>query len=77
MLNIMAKNYHVVRRSDSWAVVGAGNSRASSVHTTQGQAIESGRPLAQQARGELRIHDTDNRIREAWSYGNDPCPPRG
>lgn len=71
------KNYHVVRRSDSWAVVGAGNSRASSVHETQAQAIASAKPLAQQAKGELRIHDSGNRIRESWSYGNDPCPPRG
>lgn len=73
----MAKNYHVVRRSDSWAVVGAGNSRASSIHGTQAQAIASARPLAQQAKGELRIHGSDNRIREGWSYGNDPFPPRG
>ncbi|MBW7894135.1 MAG: DUF2188 domain-containing protein [Opitutaceae bacterium] len=41
------------------------------------QAIESGRPLAQQAKGELRIHHSANRIREVWSYGNDPHPPRG
>ena len=74
----MSKNYHVTRRADSsWAVVGAGNSRASSTHRTQGEAISAARPLAQQAKGELRIHGTDNRIREAWSYGNDPHPPRG
>jgi len=73
----MAKNYHVTRRSDTWAVQGAGNSRASSIHQTQSAAIAAARPLAQQARGELRIHGTDNRIREAWSYGNDPYPPKG
>ena len=75
----MAKqNYHVTHRADgSWAVKGTGNSRASSVHSTQGAAIQAGRPLAQQATGELRIHGRDNRIREGWSYGNDPRPPKG
>jgi hypothetical protein len=73
----MAKNYHVTRRSEGWAVVGAGNNRASSIHRTQGEAISAGRPLAQQAKGELRIHGSDNRIRESWSYGNDPYPPKG
>ncbi len=32
----MAKNYHVTRRETGYAVVGAGNQRASSVHRTQG-----------------------------------------
>lgn len=70
----MAKqNYHVTRRSNGeWAVMGAGNQRASSVHGTQANAIKAGRPLAQQSHGELRIHGRDNRIREGWSYGNDP-----
>lgn len=73
-----SKHYHVTHRRDgSWAVVREGASRASSVHTTQGQAIEQGRPLAQTTRGELRIHDRNNRIREGWSYGNDPHPPKG
>jgi hypothetical protein len=74
----MSKNYHVTHRSNgSWAVVGAGNSRASSVHETQTGAINAGRPLAQTGNGELRIHGQDNRIRESWSYGNDPYPPKG
>lgn len=76
----MAKpqNYHVTHRADgSWAVMGAGNQRASSLHTTQGSAISAARPLAQAAGGELRIHDRSNQIRESWSYGSDPCPPQG
>lgn len=72
------QNYHVTHRNDgSWAVVGAGNQRASSLHATQASAIAAARPLAQSQRSELRIHGTDNRIREAWSYGNDPHPPKG
>ncbi len=75
----MAKqNYHVTRRANGhWAVVGAGNSRASSLHTTQASAIAAARPLAQNNRSELRIHNQQNRIRESWSYGNDPYPPKG
>lgn len=67
------QHYHVTHRADgSWAVKGTGNQRASSLHTTQAEAIQAARPLAQQAKGELRIHGADNRIREGWSYGNDP-----
>jgi len=75
----MAKqNYHVTHRADgSWGVKGTGNSRASSLHGTQGAAIQAARPLAKQAGGELRIHGANNRIRESWSYGNDPHPPKG
>lgn len=75
----MAKqNYHVTHRADgSWAAIGEGNHRASSVHRTQAEAIAAARPLARRAHAELRIHGADNRIREAWSYGNDPCPPQG
>ena len=72
------QNYHVTHRYDgSWAVVGAGNQRASSFHETQSSAIAAARPLAQGQRSELRVHGTDNRIRESWSYGNDPYPPKG
>jgi len=75
---IMRKNYNVTHRSDgSWAVVGDGAQRASSLHRTQGDAIEAARPLAQQQRSELRIQGRDSRFRESWSYGNDPYPPKG
>lgn len=73
----MAQNYHVTRRSSGYAVVGAGNQRASSLHATQAAAIAAAKPLAQQAGGELRIHGADNKIRESWSYGSDPFPPKG
>ena len=69
----MSKHRHVTHRADgTWANIGAGNQRATSIHRTQAEAIQTARPLARQAGGELRIHGTDNRIREAWSYGNDP-----
>ena len=40
------KNQHVVPHGDDWAVKGAGNSKATSVHPTQGCAIEKARDIA-------------------------------
>ncbi len=72
----MGKDIHITHRSDgSWAVIGEGDSRASSLHDTQGEAIDAGRPIAQQNRSELVIHDRGNKIRDKDSYGNDPFPP--
>ena len=34
------KNQHVVPHELGWAVKGAGNSRATSIHSTQAEAIE-------------------------------------
>lgn len=70
------KNYHVVPHDDGWAVRRENSERASSVHRTQADAIESGRDLAQQTQGELRIHRRDGTIRDSDSYGRDPHPPK-
>ena len=71
------KNIHVTRRADkTWAVIGEGDSRASSLHPTQREAIEVAREIAINNRSELVIHDRDNRIRDKDSFGNDPFPPR-
>lgn len=73
----MAKNIHVTHRADnSWAVIGANDSRASSLHTTQGAAIQSARDIAMHNHSELVIHDRYNRIRDKDSFGPDPLPPR-
>jgi len=74
----MGKNIHVTRRKseDKWAVIGEGDERASSLHETQGEAIEAGRSITENNRSELVIHDRENRIRDKDSFGNDPCPPR-
>lgn len=77
VITMSKKHYHVTPRGDGWAVQGTGNERASSLHRTQSEAIGAGRQLAQQAQSELRIHRPDGRIREGWSYGNDPHPPKG
>ncbi len=74
----MAKNIHVTHRKDEdkWAVIGEGDSRASSLHDTQGDAIEAGRGIARNNKSELVIHDRQNLIRDKDSYGNDPYPPK-
>jgi hypothetical protein len=71
------KNQHVVRRDDSWAVRGEGNSR-DTVHTgTQREANERAREIATNQGSEVLIHSRDGKIRERNSYGNDPNPPKG
>lgn len=71
------KNQHVVPHANGWAVRGAGNSRATSVHETQREAAEEARAIAQSQSSELLIHGRNGRIRERNSYGTDPFPPKG
>jgi len=71
------KNQHVVPHREGWAVKGAGNERASSVHSTQEAAIESARQSAIQQKSEMFIHGRNGQIRERNTYGNDPFPPKG
>lgn len=73
----MKKNIHVTHRKDgSWAVKGAGDERASSLHETQQKAIEAARPIAEKNKSELVIHGRDNKIRDSDSFGPDPNPPK-
>lgn len=71
------KNQHVVPHSNGWAVKGAGNQRATSVHPTQREAIETARDIAHNQRSEMFIHGQNGRIRERNTYGDDPFPPKG
>lgn len=74
----MGKNIHVTHRGNGdWAVIGAGDSRASSLHRTQSEAVNVARPIAQANRSELVIHDRDNLIRDKDSHGRDAYPPKG
>jgi hypothetical protein len=43
----MGKNQHVVPHSNNWAVKGEGNSKTTSIHSTQREAIEQARNIAQ------------------------------
>lgn len=71
------RNQHVVPHEDGWAVRGAGSQRATSVHSTQREAIDTGRAISRNQGTELLIHGRDGRIRERDSHGNDPFPPKG
>lgn len=71
------KNQHVVPRDGQWAVRGQGSTRATSVHSTQREAIESARDIARKSGSELIIHGRDGKIREKSTYGRDPHPPKG
>ncbi|MAL80438.1 MAG: hypothetical protein CMN55_15240 [Sneathiella sp.] len=71
------RNQHVTPHPEGWAVQGAGSQRATSVHSTQAEAINRAREIARNQETELLIHGRDGRIRERDSYGNDPYPPKG
>lgn len=73
----MSKNQYVVRHGNGWGVRGEGNSRLTAQFGTQGEAIQRGRQIAQNQHSELRIQGQNGQFREAWSYGNDPHPPKG
>lgn len=72
----MGKNQHVVPHGDSWAVKGAGNQKATSVHNTKQEAVNAGRNIAINQHSELVIHGRDGRIQDKDSFGHDPNPPR-
>lgn len=73
----MGKNQHVVPKGDKWGVRGEGNSKFTSLHDTQREAIAAAREISRNQNSELFIHGKNGRIRERDSHGHDPYPPRG
>ncbi len=71
------KNQYVVKNDDGWGVRGEGNERLTKSFDTQREAIVYGRDIARNQSAELRIQGENGQFREAWSYGNDPHPPKG
>ena len=71
------RNQHIVSHARGWAVRGAGAQRATSVHSTQREAIDAGRQTARNQGSELLIHGRNGQIRARDSHGNDPYPPKG
>jgi hypothetical protein len=70
------KNQHVVPYGTDWTVRGEGNSKVTSVHNTQSDAIHEARNIAINQKSEVVIHRRDGKIRDKDSYGNDPHPPK-
>jgi uncharacterized protein YdaT len=62
------QNQHVVPHGNDWAVRGAGNSRVTSIHDTQSDAIDAARDIAQRAESEVVIHRPNGQIRDRDSY---------
>ncbi|MFW5700490.1 MAG: DUF2188 domain-containing protein [Cyclobacteriaceae bacterium] len=69
----MKKNQHVVKRPDGWAVKGEGNSKATKLTSTQKEAIDVAKGIAQNQKSEVVIHRPNGKIRDKDSYGNDPA----
>jgi len=73
----MGKNQHVTPHPDGWQVIGATNSRATSIHDTQELARQAAIEIARNQKSEVVIHNRQGVIRQKNSYGNDPFPPKG
>ena len=74
----MGKNQHVVPRGEhGWAVLGEGNTRDTSHHSTQKAAMQAAREIAKNQKSEMVVHKVNGQFGTKNSYGNDPCPPRG
>lgn len=69
----MKKNQHVTPHpSGGWQVKGAGNEKATARTSTQGEAAQIAREIAQNQKSEVVIHRPNGQIRDKDSYGNDP-----
>lgn len=74
----MGKNQHVTPHPQGgWQVKGEGNSKATVRTSTQKQAVDIARKIAQNQGSELVVHRTNGQIRDKDSHSNDPYPPRG
>jgi len=61
-MNNMRINQHVVKKTGGWAVVGEGNSRDTSIHRTQDEAIKRALQIASNQGSEAVIHREDGGI---------------
>lgn len=71
------KNIHVVKNGNVWQARQENAQRSSGNFTTQKAAFERAREIAKNNGQEVAIHGLDGKIRDKYSYGNDPYPPRG
>lgn len=58
---------HVVPHGDGWAVKCEGKSEVESTHSTQKEAIDSARDLAQQREVDLVVHRSDGTFRKVYT----------
>lgn len=60
----MGKDQHVVPHGDKWAVKGEKNSKATSLHDTQAEAIKAAKEIADNQNSEVVVHRPSGVIRE-------------
>lgn len=72
----MGKNQYVVRHGKKWAIKGEKNKKATKIVSTQSEAIDIAKTIAQNQCSELRVQDRNGKFRVCNSYGNDSCPPK-
>ena len=79
LLTKMSSRYHVIPSEvGTWRVKRTGAERATSIHSTQCEAVSEARKLAKKASsGEVVIHGVDGTIKSSFTYKSDPKPPRG
>jgi hypothetical protein len=75
MAKKQAKSQYVILHNTGWVVRTEGETKVSSVHETQAEAIKAAREIARNQNTEVVIHRPDGRIRERESYGREPLPP--
>jgi hypothetical protein len=68
---------HVLPRENGWRVEVEGQSRASRTHSTQAEAWEQARGIAQRNRSEALLHGRNGQIRERNTFGRDPQSSKG
>ncbi len=73
----MSKDYWTTKHPDGWQVKGAGNSRATSVHSNQAAAWEEAKARAAGTKGEAYLTGRNGQIRERNTYGHDPSKSKG
>lgn len=66
-----------MKHPEGWQVKGAGNERATSVHSTQAEAWSETRARAARTGGEAYLTGRYGQIRERNTYGFDPPKSRG
>lgn len=71
--------YHVSKRKNGdWAVKKEGGEKASALESTQKKAIDQAREfLANDPKGQIKIHSESGPIRTEHTYGEDPTKTPG
>jgi hypothetical protein len=59
---------HVVPQNGRWVVRKTGSKRATSIHSTQAEAVKAASRIARNQRSEVIIHSRNGRIRQRASY---------